>query len=241
MRWWALLTFLFSVQLFAETLDVAAEDAWPPFSDASGNGYSRQLAEAAFKLSGITLNVQTVPYARALNMTKGGSVDACWNVTRQPSTEVDYIFGSVPLFQAAASYFYKRGQARDFHRPEDIPDGTRVAVINGYEYGQEFEHNKKRFKLIEVSKQTQMLALLLNDRVDVAIMFDHVYDYIMSSQFLDKSAYEKGYTNHISDIYIAFSRQNESSSRYAKLLDEGLLKLKESGEYDRIMNSAPVI
>ncbi|MAD43729.1 MAG: ABC transporter substrate-binding protein [Oceanospirillaceae bacterium] len=236
-----LLAFFFCVQLHAETLDIAAEDAWPPFSDSNGEGYSRQLAEAAFSLSGISLNIHTVPYARALSMTRAGTVDACWNVTRQPSTEVDFIFGEIPLFQAAASYFYKKGKARGFHKPEEIPDGTRVAVINGYEYGEEFEHNKKRFNLVEVSKQSQMLALLMNERVDVAILFDHVFDYIMASEYLDKNVFEKGYTNHISDIYIAFSRRKPDAEHYAKMLDAGLLQLKDSGEYERILSAAPVI
>jgi len=235
------LIIFFSAHSFAETISIAAEDAWPPFSGVTGNGYSRRLAEAAFAVSGISLDIQAVPYVRALNMTRGGVVNGCWNVTRQPSTEADFIFGEIPLFQATASYFYKAGEVRDFQRPDDIPDGTRVAVMNGYEYGEEFEQNKNRYKLVEVSKQSQMLALLLKERVDVAIMFDHVFEYLKVTEYLGDDKFEKGYSNHISNIYIAFSRQNNNSEKYARLLDEGLLRLKESGEYDRIMNSAPVI
>lgn len=241
MRIISCLMIFFCAQVYADTLNIAAEDAWPPFSDSNGEGYSRRLAEAAFEFSGIKLNIQTVPYARALNMTRAGAMDACWNVTRQPSTEVDFIFGKTPLFQAAASYFYKRGAEKDYRKPSDIPDGTRIGVINGYEYGEAFEHNKKRYQLIEVSKQSQLLALLQNGRVDVAVMFDHVFDYIMSAEHLNKNAFVKGHVNQVSDIYIAFSPKNEKSEFYAEQLDKGLAHLKETGEYQRILNSAPVI
>lgn len=219
----------------AGTLSVAAEDAWPPFSDEHGMGYSRELAVAAFQLSGITLNVQAVPYARALSMTQNGEVNACWNVTRQPSTEAQFLFGREPLFQASASYYYKAGKDLHFAGPADIPDGTRVAVINGYEYGDEFEQQRHRFQLVEVSKQKQMLALLLNERVDVALFFDRVFDFTMADSHFDHSLFVRGETNHVSDIYLAFDKHNPESRHFASALDEGLRALHKSGEYDRIM------
>ncbi|MDK2779123.1 MAG: transporter substrate-binding domain-containing protein [Pseudomonadota bacterium] len=242
MRLLAVLLLALSITSQAGTLKVAAEDAWPPFSDSQGKGYSRELATAAFQSAGITLEVQTVPYARALSMTSAGETDACWNVTRQPSTEATFVFGEVPLFQATASYYYKTGQQRDYRRPADIPDGTRIAVINGYEYGSEFERHRRRFNLIEVSKQKQILSLLVNERVDMAIFFDRVFDYTMAHSHLDRSLFIRGELNHVSDIYIAFSPANPQSEKYARLLDDGLRTLKANGEYDRIMgNSTPVL
>lgn len=242
MRLFAALLLMLTIPVQAGTLTIAAEDAWPPFSDDQGMGFSRELATAAFQLAGITLTIQTVPYARALNMTQAGVTDACWNVTRQPSTERQFVFGEVPLFQAAASYYYKTGKEKNYRRPADIPDGTRIAIINGYEYGAEFEEQKQRFHLIEVSKQKQMLSLLVNDRADMAVFFDRVFDYSMVHSHFDRSLFSRGHINHISDIYIAFSRRNPAATDYARQLDNGLRALKESGEYDRIMeNTAPVL
>lgn len=220
----------------AGSLNIAAEDAWPPLSDDQGMGYSRDLAVAAFQTAGITLNVQTVPYARALSMTQSGETDACWNVTRQPSTEAHFLFGEEPLFRVSASYYFKAGKQQNFQGPADIPDGTRVAVINGYEYGAEFEKHRSRLRLVEVSKQKQMLSLLANERVDVAIFFDRVFDYTMAHSHFDPELFARGNINHISDIYIAFNPQNPQAPVYAKALDEGLRILKKNGEYDRIMN-----
>lgn len=229
---------LFSAGSHALTLSLAAEDAWPPFSDSQGNGYSRDLAIAAFAHSGVTLNIQAVPYARALNLTLAGKADGCWNVTRQPSTEEQYLFGNEPLFTARASYYFKAGKEKNWHSPADIPDGTQLAVINGYEYGAEFEKHRHRLKLIEVSKQQQMIAMLLNERVEGAIFFDRVFDYTMANSHYDRSLIRRGEENHTSDIYIAFSRANAESEKYARMLDEGLIMLKSSGEYQRIMDAS---
>ncbi len=227
---------VFSNSSSALTLSLAAEDAWPPFSDSQGNGYSRDLAVAAFAHSGVTLNIQTVPYARALNLTLAGITDGCWNVTRQPSTEEQYLFGNEPLFTARASYYFKAGKEQNWQGPADIPDGTQLAVINGYEYGAEFEKHRHRLKLIEVSKQQQMIAMLLNERAEGAIFFDRVFDYTMANSHYDRSLIRRGEENHTRNIYIAFSHQNANAKKYAHLLDEGLRMLKSNGEYQRIMN-----
>ncbi|WP_430461273.1 substrate-binding periplasmic protein [Thalassolituus sp. LLYu03] len=239
MRLWQLTLLLLCFPASAATLNIAAEDAWPPFSDENGQGYSRELATAAFQLSGVTLNIQTVPYARALSMTLGGESQGCWNVTRQPSTEAQYVFGTTPLFKASASYYFKAGKEKNYPSPAAIPDGTRIAVINGYEYGDEFEHHKARFQLIPVSKQKQMLSLLLNERADMAIFFDRVFDYTLAHSPLSRSLFSKGHVNHVSDIYIAFSAADPKSRDYARMLDDGLKILKENGEYERIMNTMP--
>lgn len=228
---------LFSASSYALTLNIAAEDAWPPFSDAQGNGYSRDLALAAFAVSGVSLTIQAVPYARALNLTLAGKADGCWNVTRQPSTEEQYIFGEQPLFTASASYYFKTGKEKNWQTPADIPDGTALAIMNGYEYGAEFEKHRHRLKLIEVSKQQQMIAMLISERVAGAIFFDRVFDYTMAGSHYDRSLIRRGQQNHTSDIYIAFSRQKPGADKYAQLLDEGLKILKANGEYQRIMDS----
>lgn len=219
----------------ADIITVAAEDGWPPYSGAGGQGLSRQLAEAALATQGIGMNVVVVPYARALNQTMAGQADACWNVTRQASTEAQFVFGREPLLQATASYYYRAGQEQTYQSPADIPDGTRIAVINGYEYGDEFEMHRRRLQLMEVSKQRQMIELLLSGRVDMAIFFDRVLDYNVRFYGYDPERIRRGGRNHTSDIYIAFSRANPRAAELADRLDQGLQTLQRNGDYQRIL------
>ena len=217
---------------------IAAEDSWPPFSNEKGEGISLALVSAALKLHDIQAKLLVVPYARALNYTETGKVNACWNVTRQPSTEALFLFGEEPLLVAQASYFYAPGSPLDFSSPAEIPDKTRVGIIIDYEYGASFSQHQQRYDVIAVPNQDQLIKLLVNKRVDVAIMFDDVASYTLKTMGVDGNVIKKGQRNHLSDIYVAFSKNHADSASLAKKLDNGIRQLKASGEYQKIIDTA---
>lgn len=213
---------------------IAAEDNWPPFSDEKGKGLSNLLVSAAFAKSGYRIETIVVPYARALHYTANGHTEACWNVTRQANTERDYLLHQKPLFQAASS-FYFHGLAKNYRSVAEIPDGTAVGVIRGYEYGDLYEQHKKRFQLVEVSTHKQLITLLQHDKVELAIFFDDVLDYYLAKPAFAQVKLQKGQLNHISDIYVAFSRATARSEVLAQALDAGLNELQRSGDYQRLL------
>lgn len=213
---------------------IAAEDNWPPFSDENGKGLSTQLVSAAFARRGFHIETVVVPYARALHYTAHGKTEACWNVTRQANTERDYLLHQQPLFQAASS-FYFHGVVKNYRSVAELPDGTVVGVILGYEYGDLFEQHKKRFQLVEVSTHPQLIALLQHDKVQLAIFFDDVLAYYLAQPALRQIRLQKGQLNHVSDIYVAFSRVGPRSKQLAEALDSGLLELQRSGDYQRML------
>lgn len=213
---------------------IAAEDNWPPFSDEKGKGLSSMLVSAAFAQSGYKIETVVVPYARALYYTAKGKTDACWNVTRQANTERDYVLHQQPLFQAASSFYYHR-LAKSYRSVAEIPDGAVVGVILGYEYGDLYEQHKKRFQLVEVSSHPQLIALLQHDKVELAIFFDDVLDYYLAQPAMRQIRLQKGQLNHLSDIYVAFSRATPRSKALAEALDAGLIALQRSGDYQRML------
>jgi polar amino acid transport system substrate-binding protein len=213
---------------------IAAEDNWPPFSDEKGKGLSAQLVSAAFARSGYKIETVVVPYARALYYTAKGKTDACWNVTRQANTERDYLLHQQPLFQAPSSFYYHK-LAKSYRSVAEIPDGTVVGVILGYEYGDLFEQHKKRFQLVEVSTHPQLITLLVHDKVELAIFFDDVLDFYLSGPNFANHNLQRGAVNFVSEIYVAFSRAKPGSQALANALDQGLIQLRQSGDYQRIL------
>lgn len=213
---------------------IAAEDNWPPFSDEKGKGLSSQLVSAAFARRGYRIETVVVPYARALHYTAKGKTEACWNVTRQANTERDYLLHQQPLFQAASSFYFHK-LAKGYRSVAEIPDGTVVGVILGYEYGDLFEQHKRRFQLVEVSTHPQLISLLQHDKVELAIFFDDVLAYYLAQPALRQVHLQKGKLNHVSDIYVAFSRVSARSQQLADELDKGLTELQRNGDYQRIL------
>ncbi len=207
---------------------LAIENSWPPFADADGQGISRQLIEKAMEDSEFDVSFIVVPYSRALQMAEYGQVDGCLNVTRQQDTEEKFLFGQQPLLQATASFYYPQGSAQEYESITDVPSGTSIGLITGYEYGNEFEAQRHRFREVRVANQRQLIGLLDAGRIDMAIMFDQVAAYTLSSMALSLNHIRRGALNQTSDIYVAFSRGRDEEQIEAMMaaLDKGLNKLR---------------
>jgi polar amino acid transport system substrate-binding protein len=62
-----------------ESIKLAAENSWPPYSDKNGSGISKEIIQAAYNSVNVTVEFIVVPYARALKMAKLGQVDGAFN------------------------------------------------------------------------------------------------------------------------------------------------------------------
>jgi polar amino acid transport system substrate-binding protein len=221
---------------------LAVEDSWPPYADANGEGISTNILSQAFASVGISLTVKVAPYARVLSDVEKGVLVGGYNVTRQSSTEKQFLFGQQALLKASASFYFPAGhlQAKEYISIDDIPDGTTIGLIIDYEYGELFEKHKHRFKQVRVSQQDQIINMLQLDRIDSAILFDAVASHTLKSMQLKPSSILKGPINHTSDIYVAFSRSHKQAQYFADKLDQGLIQLKKDGRYEKLLQFRPI-
>ena len=219
-------------------VQLVTEDSWPPYSDVNGQGLSTDLVSAAYRAVGKRVSVNVMPYARVERHIRAGLVDGGYNVTRQSSTEDMFLFGNEVLLSAPASFFFKVGNGANYKSYDDLPNDIRIGLIIDYEYGDIYEKNAHRFNEFRVSKQSQLIKMIKTGRIDAAIMFDKVAAYTLRELDLSIDSIDKGFLNHTSDIYVAFSLQRASSSYHAKLLDQGLRLLRESGEYQALVEES---
>lgn len=232
---------IFSVLLLFSTMAssnetsirLAAEDSWPPFADAAGEGLSHRLIAKAFALENIAFDTLVVPYNRGLILTEQGKVNAVFNVAMQHNTRERFLFGEEPLFVATASFYQLSRKAPLAADKWSLPKGTRVGIVRGYEYGDEFEKLPNMVLKI-VDNQYQLINLLLTDKVDAVVMYDRV-----AAQFLGTMGVQGEVraviANHSSELFLAFDRKNPSSPALAGALDKGLRQLKASGEYHSLI------
>ncbi|QYJ76362.1 ABC transporter substrate-binding protein [Shewanella sp. FJAT-52076] len=222
------------------SIRLAAEDSWPPFADAAGEGLSHRLIAKAFALEGIEVDTLVVPYNRGLILTEQGKVNAVFNVAMQQNTRERFLFGEEPLFVATASFYQLSRKAPVAADKWSLPEDTRVGIVRGYEYGDEFD-SLPNMVLKIVDNQYQLINLLLTDKVDAVVMYDRV-----AAQFLDtmgvNSEVRAVIANHSSELFVAFDKNNPNSPALAGALDKGLKQLKASGEYHSLIpgvTSAP--
>jgi len=213
--------------LAQESIMLAVENSWPPYANEKGDGISKEIIKRAYNSVNVKVEFIVAPYARAVLMAENGEVDGVFNVTKQKSTLDMLNFGKTPILQVSASFYYHKNSEMNFNSVNDIPEEASVGVIIGYEYGDDYQKNKDRFINVQVSKQEQLIKLLMSKRIDMAIMFDDVAKAKLSKMGLIQHDIKKGEVNHISDIYVAFSKKK--NTRIAmKLLDQGLVNIKSN-------------
>lgn len=213
-----------------DTVLLAAENSWPPFAKSDGEGISKSIIEKAYAYSGVDVQFVVVPYARALNMAEAGEVDGAFNVSKQGSTEAKFLFGKEPLLRVSASFYYSPSSKLDYESVSEIPNGTKIATILGYEYGDLYTKNQARFTESRVATQQQIVKLLLSGRVDMAIMFDEVASYTIEEMGYEQSVLRKGALNHTSEIYVAFNKKLKGSEKVRKL-DLGLKAIRDESAF----------
>lgn len=245
---WLLLCVL-AMQSHAESREVestedsirirlGAEDSWPPYSNAQGQGISTNLVKAAFAKSGLTPTLHVLPYARVLHDLQSGKIDGGYNVTRQSTTQDKYIFGQVPLLRVEAYWFFIKDMHPGIKSIVDIPDKFRVGVIRDYEYGDVYETHRHRFTEVQVSQQSQIIRMLKQGRIDGAVMFDREAEFALKEIRVDAAVFDKRFLNHSGDVYVAFSHKSPRARWLAEQLDKGLNELKRTGEYDQLAGVA---
>lgn len=215
---------------------LGVENSWPPYADRNGNGLSTSLVIAAFKATGIQTEITVKPYARVLKELGSGKIDGGYNVTRQGSTQDIFIFGNEPLLQASAYFYYSDFAFSHYSQLSDLPEGMRIGLIIDYEYGDNFDVHRHRFVEVRVKNQAQLIRMMISGRIDGAIMFERVAKHTLRGLNLGFTPIHRGFLNHISDIYVAFSPESASSRKLASALDKGVNIIKSNGVYDAIMS-----
>ncbi|MGH1373487.1 MAG: substrate-binding periplasmic protein [Cellvibrionaceae bacterium] len=217
-------------------LVLGVEDSWPPYSDKRGNGISKEIIVAALGAVGQPVSFVVLPYARVLRDVESGFIDGGFNVTRQASTSERFIFGEVAILKARGSFFYPPDSPLEISNHADIKDSARIGLILGYEYGNAYEQHRHRFREFKVGQQSQIVRMLMARRLDLAIMFDEVAKQTLMDMGLASDSITQGAENHLSEIYVVFSRRNPLSGQYAEKLDQGLNIIKASGQYADIIH-----
>jgi polar amino acid transport system substrate-binding protein len=229
----------FSASPYAKhaTLILGAEDSWPPYSDKRGQGISTNIVKAALAKVGLESQIVVRPYSRVLQDVKAGALDAGYNITRQKNTEQEFVFGNEPILRASTYWYFRWDTTPPATTTQSLPDGYKVGVIIDYEYGDIFEEERHRFKEVRVPRQVQLIKMLKQGRIDAILMFEEEANQTLKEMGLSKTAIQKAMLNHTGDVYLAFSRKKPHSQELAQKFDQGIKKLKETGEYQQLLNA----
>lgn len=95
-------------------------------------------------------------------------------------------------------------------------------------------------KIYEVSGRypiVQIIRMISKGRISATLEDRFVMQYELSKIRKSFDLKEAGCQSKTDMVHIAFSKKNNSSQDYAKILSEGIDRMKQNGEYRRILDS----
>lgn len=221
-----------------ESIVIGAEDDWVPYSMADGTGMANDLVRAAFKAVGIEVEFRVMPYSRLLKLVEWGELVAGFNVPLDREIQNLYILGQTPLFEAVSFYYQSKGNPLKAKNRDELVNQERIGVVMGYGYGDHFLKLVEDRKVVKEDARSEATNLkkMAAGRIDATILYDKTGGRLIRELELQDQV-ERTFINETTPIFVAFSKMNEKSGYYAAKLDEGLAKIKESGEYEKILDS----
>lgn len=225
-----------TVQAEEEYLPIVFED-YPPYEyvkDGQVTGMNMDIIREAFKRMGITPFFEPRPWKRGLYQLKHGEILALSSGFKTAERQEFAYFpvASLAMETNMAIALKERGM-----RILDLQGlrGLRVGVVREYVYGEPFDSMSGLDK-VETASSHQLLNMLLNRRIDVAICNLAVFRHLgREAGALDKLdfIYEIG-----SDpLYIMFSKAHgkkakELADRFGKVV----LEMRKDGTVDAIIS-----
>ncbi|GAA3945943.1 substrate-binding periplasmic protein [Allohahella marinimesophila] len=217
---------------FSRVVRVAINNA-PPYRIFDGDqvsGIYVDIFEAMLKQIGWTAEYTEVPFTRALELLKTGDSDVMLGPIRRPYREL-FIEYSIPAFPAVDKVFLFTDPAHRIERYEDLK-GKLIGVQRGGRYDPRFDKDKQ-FERFENTRYESLLLMLALNRLDVVIMPESLAIYLINELSVD--ARISPFVLKGEPAYIAISRKSPLTA-YLATLQLTLQRIKDSGEYNRILH-----
>jgi polar amino acid transport system substrate-binding protein len=223
-----------------KTITIEA-DQWCPINCEPGSaeeGIGIELARKVFEPLGYKVNYVVVPWARALSDAMEGKTDAVIgaNNTDEPRLK----FPKSAVYNMTDDFYMLKEKAVPFSNLSSL-GGQRFGIIKEYGYNEELtrfleQRRSKPGMVQEVSGDdalTQNIRKLQAGRIDVLVESRAVMDFTLNRKKLADSIVRVGGLPQ-GDVFLAFSPAKPDSGELTKKFDEGVARLKASGDIEKI-------
>ena len=230
-----LFTFIISSQSFSETI-VAAGDPWPPFldPDVPSQGIVLEIARAAYKTQGYDVEMNFVPWARAINGVKEADYDVLLG-TWYTKERTAFLHYSDPYLYNDIKFIKRKGDDFDYKGLESLT-GKSIGIVRGYGYGDEFL-TAENFRRPETKDLISNVKKLVKDRIDLAVGDEIVARAMLKSQspeYLDQIEFIKSPLS-TNALHVTSGLSNAKHKKIIDAFNKGLKKIKMNGTLDAIL------
>lgn len=217
-------------------------DLWFPYNGdpkSTQPGFMIEIAQEALATKNIKVNYETMPWERALALTREGKIDC---VAGAAFTDApDFVYPTEAQGHIQNYFYVKNGNPWRYAGLESLGN-IKLGVIDGYSYDDDIdkyiEQNKKSGKIQSIGGDTpleQNLKKLLAGRVDAILESGPVLQAKLVELKLIGKVSEAGTAGEPDNLFIACSPNQSKSVDITKALAEGTAQLRSSGKLKAIL------
>jgi polar amino acid transport system substrate-binding protein len=215
-------------------------DSWCPFNCNLGDkklGYMIEVAKFIFETQGHNIDYQIDTWEKSIKDVRSGKVTALIATTLYDAP--DFIFPNKDLGFSKDCFFVKEKDPFEFNSIKDL-EKRKLGIVQSYAYStktQDFikENKDKLFKAQGIDPLLELHKAIKDGKIDTIVENPIVFNYFKDHTKLEFKYEEAGCTDGLS-LYIAFSPKNPRSREFAKILSDGIEKLRKDGTLDKILS-----
>lgn len=236
-----LLGLFVALRSAADTVKIASGE-YPPWTseDLPGGGYLNLLISEAFKLQGIQVEFEYMPWKRALEATRVGNYHASSFWGENKERERDF-FHSQSIENIYFVFFYNKNSVDAPIKWQQLSDLAqyRIGATRGYTYNEEFWqlYHLNKLRVSVGNDDIESLQKLVEGKIDLFPISQFTGKYLLHRNFNASQIQSIGFDDKpLSEgkNFILFSKVNPENKRYVKALNEGLDLLKKKGKLKQL-------
>lgn len=231
------IVLLSSISIQAEKI-TAVGDPWPPFLDPNqaSNGIIYEIASAAYATQGYELEMNFLPWVRAVAGVKNASYDLLLG-TWLTEERTEFLMFSDPYLNNSLKFIKRKGSSYDYSGLESL-NGKSIGVVRGYGYGDEFL-SANNFKRPEAKNFIGNIRKLTAGRIDLTLEDEIVARAIIAKEqpdLLEKIEFTT--TDYSTNaLHVTSGLANAKHKELIEAFNKGLAEIKKNGVYDKILSS----
>jgi len=226
----------------AEEITLVA-DQWPPFNcDAAEEeqGYMIDIAREIFSKHGITVIYKNISWNRAVSETKKGDFNGIVGASKTDAE--GFIFPDEEMARNTMA-FYVNNKSDWTYKDLSSLKTVCLGTVDEYDYrdwlNTYITENRKDHTKVQVMTGehplNRNLQKLVGGRIDVIVDNNAAIAYAAKKLGVSDKIKPAWFGGEVSFIYIAFSPALNSSTRYARILSEGIKEIRNTGRLKIIM------
>ncbi len=242
MRRYSLILFSLALLQFTSPIVAAREVSmltlnWAPHygEDLPEQGLTTALVTAAFRAGGHNAEVQFVPWSRALKEVEDGKADVVMGAYYNEERTTRYIYSDV-IYYLDVGLIARPGLSKSRYDSLRELRNFNIGVTRGFANSEEFDAAQYLNKDV-ASTPVLNIRKLYRGRIDMAVMNFDLFRYeakkaghcITNVNFMDPPLQRQG-------LYVMASQNIPDGEKLMQDFNTGLVALRDSGEFDRIVS-----